>query len=330
MFARMNSGLFALLTIVALQFLVINVRYVSSANYEVAAISTKGQYSDSQPLHSAQEKGRSVCEYCGDIPEKPMQCSECKMVSYCNTDCQEKDLELLHRKLCKHLKHSISSSPENRELLIAGYSRESSSQYLMQIPTALYSLMNDYAKNLIVGFKIEMSGPIELNQSEEESLLDFLGNKHSTYKFVSEPNVPRQPISLKASVMSLKDGDTKIILGVAFKKAAAFNFGDEFTIEIENARRKILSQALGFDLLERFLASFLTCVADSPRRNTNKVYEYSQTPQYQEALSYQYVYARWLTEAHTFELVFRKSFDKSRDIGELMESVAIGANFKWG
>eukprot|EP01083_Nonionella_stella_P113258 333789_1 len=190
----MNSGLLGLLTIVAVQFLMNNVRYVSSANYEVAAISTKGQYSESQPLHSAQEKGRSVCEYCGDIPEKPMQCSECKMVSYCNTDCQEKDLELLHRKLCKHLKHSISSSPENRELLISGYIRESSSQYGMEIPTALYSLMNDYAKNLIVGFKIELSGPIELNDTAKRAVLNFLGSKRSTYNFVSEPNVPRQPI----------------------------------------------------------------------------------------------------------------------------------------
>eukprot|EP01083_Nonionella_stella_P054027 142737_1 len=314
----MKSGLFGLLTIVAIQFLMNNLRYVSSSNYGVATSSTTRE----------QHGKRSVCEFCCKIPENLRRCSWCKMVSYCSTDCQRKDWKLLHRKLCKHLKQS--NSPKNRELLIAGYSRKSSSQYLMQIPTALYSLMNDYAKNLIVGFKIELSGPIELNDTAKRAVLNFLGSKRSTYNFVSEPNVPRQPISLKASVMSLKDGDTKIILGVAFKKAAAFNFGDEFTIEIENARRKILSQALGFDLLERFLASFLTCVADSPRRNTNKVYEYSQTPQYQEALSYQYVKARWLTEGHTFELVFRKSFDKSRDIGELMESVAIGANFKWG
>eukprot|EP01083_Nonionella_stella_P054024 142733_1 len=262
----MNSGLFALLTIVALQFLVINVRYVSSANYEVSTISARDQNSKI-----------SVCEYCGKSPEKLQRCSGCKIVSYCNKKCQKYDWKLLHRELCDHIK-------SKSELLVEGYCHESTPMYM---PAETTALINAYAKNdNILAFKIELTGTYVDPKTTKEDLSAFMKmNKLSKPMFVSEPSVPKQAISLKASVTLLKNGHSKIILGVTFKKPVPFNCRDPFKIEFGKSDGALSdSETRG-----RHLLSVGINVSSPANANTNKVYEYSKTPQYQESRSYKYV-----------------------------------------
>eukprot|EP01083_Nonionella_stella_P054026 142736_1 len=278
----MKSGLFGLLTIVAIQFLMNNLRYVSSSNYGVATSSTTRE----------QHGKRSVCEFCCKIPENLRRCSWCKMVSYCNTHCQKNDWELLHKNICKHIKnYSLSTkSPKNRDLFMVGYSRP------IQMPNELYSLINEYAKTDIVGFKIDLFHHVKLDlikgwKARTAKLVGYLQSKHLECTFESDSNEPGRSISLKASV-SLGNSDTKIILGVAFERAIVFNFGAPFKIILKSDRSTSEKHNLGMNLLDKFLACDADC-ADSVTLNA-KVYEYSKTPQYQDTRSYQDVIRLWL------------------------------------
>eukprot|EP01083_Nonionella_stella_P160714 525615_1 len=270
----MKSGLFGLLTIVAIQFFMNNLRYVSSSNYGVATSSTTKE----------QHGKRSVCEFCCKIPENLRRCSGCKMVSYCNTHCQKNDWELLHKNICKHIKnYSLSTkSPKNRDLFMVGYSRP------IQMPNELYSLINEYAKTNIVGFKIELFYHVKFNEIPvwKSQVVEHLQSEHLTCTLESEPNARRLPISLKASA-SLGKSDSKIILGVAFERAIVFNFGAPFKIILKSDRSTSVLQTFPMKLL----GAFLTRRSLTPNA---KVYAYSKTLQYQDTWSYQDVSGIWL------------------------------------
>eukprot|EP01083_Nonionella_stella_P054025 142735_1 len=270
----MKSGLFGLLTIVAIQFLMNNLRYVSSSNYGVATSSTTRE----------QHGKTSVCEFCGKIPGKPKRCSGCKQVSYCNAVCQRNDWKLLHKKICNHIKYkSLSAkSLKNRELFMAGYSCP------IQIPSAVYSPIYEYAKTDIVGFKIDLFYHVKFNKIQvwKSQVVEHLQSEHLTCTLESEPNARRLPISLKASA-SLRKSDSKIILGVAFERAIVFNFGAPFKIILKSDRSTSVLQTFPMKLL----GAFLTRRSLTPNA---KVYAYSKTLQYQDTWSYQDVSGIWL------------------------------------
>lgn len=46
----------------------------------------------------------TACEFCGSVNSDLKKCSRCKCVSYCNSNCQQKDWENTHRMICRKIK----------------------------------------------------------------------------------------------------------------------------------------------------------------------------------------------------------------------------------
>eukprot|EP00929_Paragymnodinium_shiwhaense_P075765 TRINITY_DN38782_c0_g1_i2.p1 TRINITY_DN38782_c0_g1~~TRINITY_DN38782_c0_g1_i2.p1 ORF type:complete len:591 (-),score=136.80 TRINITY_DN38782_c0_g1_i2:463-2187(-) len=51
-----------------------------------------------------------ACENCGAQPEKPLQCSVCKVVKYCNSECQKADWKF-HKRRCKKPEPQVAELP---------------------------------------------------------------------------------------------------------------------------------------------------------------------------------------------------------------------------
>jgi hypothetical protein len=93
-----------------------------------------------------------LCQFCRKIPEKPLRCSECKIVIYCGATCQREDW----------LRHSIACQGkdvrEQRLLFALGQVKSTIEQVVYDDPDMYKKIIGDYSQNGIPVLSIVLGG----------------------------------------------------------------------------------------------------------------------------------------------------------------------------